>query len=205
MTRAEYEAYVELLKSHLSEDKLMHSVSVMETAKKLAARLGCDEDKAALAGLLHDITKERTRKEQLQLCAEFGIMLDKVSAGEEKLLHAVTAEGFLRCRLGITDSDVLGAVRYHTTGREDMTALDKALYLADYIEPLRTFDGVDAVRALSRQNLDGALLLALSQTVRELVDRGSAIHPDTVAARNALILAGVGQGKRSASARINTI
>jgi len=190
MTRGEYEGYIGLLKRHLSEDKLMHSVSVMETATELAARLGCDADKAALAGLLHDITKQRTRKEQLQLCGEFGIMLDKVSANEEKLLHAVTAEGFLRCRLGVSDREILDAVRYHTTGRAAMTALDKAIYLADYIEPLRRFDGVDEVRSLSARDIDKALALALTQTVRELLDRGSAIHPDTVAARNALILNG---------------
>lgn len=202
MEKSRYDGYITLLRTLLCEKKLRHSLSVMETAERLAPFFGCDADKAALAGLLHDITKDQTPEEQLQLCGEFGIMLDKVSAGEEKLLHAVTGEGFLRCRLGIADREVLDAVRYHTTGRAAMTSLDKVLYLADYIEPLRRFEGVEAVRALASEgSLDEALFLALSQTIGELLGRGSAIHRDTVDARNSLIEAGLLSGRASSGQR----
>lgn len=182
------ERFESIVKERLSARRFQHTCGVVEAAKELALRYGGDEKQAQLAGLLHDITKEDSIYEQLVYCREFGIVLTDLECRSPKLLHAMTGAEYARHRLGVTDPAVLDALRYHTTGRQNMTVLDKILYLADYIEVNRNFDGVEEVRALIDQGLDAMMFQAMRQTIQELLDKPALIHPDTFACYNQLLL-----------------
>ena len=125
----------------------------------------------------------------MRLCREFDIILSNLEKRSPKLLHAITGAPVARHRFGLDDVQALEAIRYHTTGRAGMTLFDKLLYLADYVEPLRAFPGVERVRAVVDDDLNRALALALDGTIAELLESGSLIHPDTLAARNDVLLA----------------
>ena len=181
------EGYKKLLRERLSDRKYRHTLSVGDEAVKLAKIYKADPDKAYMAGLLHDITKEEPYEKQLELCARFAISLDQYDRRVPKILHAMTGAGFARVVLGVRDEDVLSAIYYHTTGRENMTLLEKIIYLADYVEPLRDFEGVDRVREWVYDDLDKALLIALTATTEEVIERGSIVSLNTIKARNFLI------------------
>ena len=176
--------YKELLKQRLSEKRYVHSLAVANEAVRLAVKYGCDEEKAYLAGLLHDVTKNTSREEQLKMFNDFGIMLDDVSFAAEKLWHAISGAAFCEKVLGITDAEILSAIRYHTTAKADMTLLQKVLYLADFTSTDRDYDDVDVMRSLVDVSMEKALDYALSYTIKDLVQQGRQIHPDTMEAYN---------------------
>ena len=181
--------YIELLKGRLSEKRFAHSLEVMKEAVRLAKRFGADEGKAELAGLLHDITKECGPKEQLQLCEKFGITVSESERAIPKILHAVTGAAVLERELGITDPEILDAVRYHTTGREGMGLLEKIIYIADCVEPTRSYYGVREIRAaLKKDGLDAAMLTALTGIISVHVERDSLLDINSVKARNDFLL-----------------
>lgn len=176
-----------LLRKTQSGARLQHSLSVANEAVKLAFRHGYDLHIAREAGILHDITKEFNTTEQLKLCKAFGIILDTVETVNGKLLHARTGPFFAKMIIGGLREDIFSAIQYHTTGRENMSPLEKIIYLADYIEPFRDFDGVDEVRKIAYRSLDEAMLTALSQTVDSLIRRNLPIHSNTLKARDFLL------------------
>ena len=176
-----------LAKDRLSLKRYLHTCGVVDAAYDLAVRYGADPEQACLASWLHDITKECSAQEQLEMCGQFGIALTDMEKRSPKLWHAMTAAGYARDCLGIDDPMVLDALRYHTTGRANMTVLDKIVYLADYIEVNRTFDGVEEVRALIDEGLDAMLLQATKQTIEELLEKSAPIHPDTFLCYNQLV------------------
>ncbi len=177
-----------IVEKMLSPKRFQHTLGVIEAAKDLAIRYGSDVSQAQIAGMLHDITKECSVTEQMQYCTEFAIELTQLEIKSPKLLHAKTGAGFAQYRLDVNDPAILDALRYHTTGRRDMTKLDKILYLADYIEVNRRFPGVDEVRALIDCGLDAMMLQAMRQTIQELLDKQAPIHPDTFECYNQLLL-----------------
>ena len=179
-----YEKYKEILKGRLKEKRYIHSLAVADEAVRLAKKYGCDEEKAYLAGLLHDITKNTPKEEQLKIFSDFGIMLDDVSSAAEKLWHAISGAAYCEKVLGITDNEVLSAIRYHTTAKKDMTKLQKVLYLADFTSSDRDYDDVDIMRSLVDISMEKALDYALSYTIKDLVQQGRQIHPDTMEAYN---------------------
>ncbi len=180
--------YESIVKEMLSPKRYQHTLGVVDAARELVLRYGGDVQQAQIAGLLHDITKECSVPEQINFCAEFSIGLTDLELRSPKLLHAKTGAGYAQYRLGVNDPMILDALRYHTTGRRDMTKLDKILYLADYIEVNRNFPGVDEVRSLIDQGLDTMMCQALTQTIGELLDKPAPIHPDTFECYNQLLL-----------------
>jgi len=170
-----------------SGKRLLHSLSVADEAVRLAKLYGADPDRAYAAGLLHDITKQESYENQLRLCADFDIILSNLERKTPKLLHAITGEQVARRELGVTDAVVLDAIRYHTTAKPQMPLLTAILYLADYVEPLRQFEGVELVREVVYTDFDEALRRALDATIIEVVEAGSLLHPDTLAARNEIV------------------
>ena len=176
-----------LAKERLSPKRYLHTCGVVDAAQDLAIRYGADPEQACLAGWLHDITKECSIPEQLEMCGRFGIALTDLEKRSPKLWHAKTSAGYAKECLGIEDPVVLDSLRYHTTGRANMTVLDKIVYLADYIEVNRTFDGVEEVRALIDEGLDAMLLQAMKQTIEELLEKSAPIHPDTFLCYNQLV------------------
>ncbi len=172
--------------SRLSGFRLKHTLGCEKAARMLAQKYGADEDKCAFAMLLHDITKTFSREEQLNLCQKYGIIPNDVEKTEWKMLHGKTAAA-IAADVYAAPPDVVHAIAYHTTGCANMNLLDKIVYMADYIEENRSFDGVKTARKLAVRNLDRALLYGLDSSLRDLVRRGKLIHADTVLARNWLL------------------
>ena len=110
-------------------------------------------------------------------------MNDNIELANLKLLHAKTGAAMSRELFGVPEQ-IASAIRWHTTGREDMTLLEQVLYLADYIEPTRDFPGVEELRALAYENLSAAMILGLEMSLEELRAKGVEPHPNTVAALN---------------------
>lgn len=179
---------------HLSDDELRavsysmirakripHIRGTEETAVELALRWGADPEKARRAGILHDCTKYLTMAEQLKLCEKYDILLDSLERRALKLLHSKTGAALAEYMFGEPE-DVCEAIRWHTTGKAGMTTLEKVIYLADYMEPSRDFEGVETLRALAEKSLDAAVALGLEMTVREMDERALPVHPNTLKA-----------------------
>lgn len=176
-----YDNYIEILKSRLKEKRLVHSLCVADSAYFLAEKYGADKKKAYLSGLLHDITKQTKDDEQLQILEKGGIMLSCVEKMGKKTWHAMSGEAYLRTQLGVNDSEVLSAVRYHTTGRGGMTLLEKVVFTADFISEDRDYDDVEVIRSLAwNEGIDEACFYGLQYTIKELADGGYVIHRDSV-------------------------
>ncbi|WP_100372217.1 bis(5'-nucleosyl)-tetraphosphatase (symmetrical) YqeK [Bacillus sp. FJAT-45037] len=177
---------LELVRPHLTEHRYQHTLGVVETAKELAARFGADVKKAELAAVFHDYAKFRDKDEMRDLVKSTLKEKDILEYGDE-LLHAPCGAYFVQKEIGLTDSEVLGAIHYHTTGHPDMTLLEKVVFLADYIEPGRQFKGVEEVRELATTDLDEAIIQSLENTIYFLMKRRQPIYPDTLNTYNTLI------------------
>lgn len=177
------------LENALSEKRFKHSLGVAEEAERLADKYGTDKKKAYLAGLVHDVAKEiDTDSARNMLKDRFGIRVDPVTYNVPKLLHAPLGACLAQTEFGIFDAEILDAVKYHTTAKADMSLITKIIYMADYIEPNRDFEGVEELRKQAYQDLDEAIITGLDYTISELLSDGKMFHPDTVHARNYLIL-----------------
>ncbi|GIO13508.1 hypothetical protein J19TS2_30630 [Cohnella xylanilytica] len=181
------EALMEATKSQMPERRWKHVLGVVDTAVELADRFGGDRDKAWLAALLHDYTKAWPIERMEKIIREQGLPPELLEHDKE-LWHAHVGAWVVRTEHGIDDEEVLDAIRYHTSGREGMTKLDKIVCLADYMEPGRDFPGVNKIRELAQHNLEEALLAGFDSTIRLLLDKGKRIFPLTMLARNDLLL-----------------
>ncbi|EOC99806.1 bis(5'-nucleosyl)-tetraphosphatase (symmetrical) YqeK [Caldisalinibacter kiritimatiensis] len=175
------------LKEIIGNKRYKHSVGVMETAKKLAKTYGCNVKKAELAGLLHDCGRIAENQDLLKIAIEFGIILDDVMKRSTNLIHGPLGAKIAQNEFGIKDMDILKAISYHTTGRENMSLLEKIVYLADYIEPGRDFSGVERIRELAYRDLDKAILLSMDNTIKYVVKNEWLLHIDTIKARNFIL------------------
>ena len=176
--------------SYLKPKRMPHVLGTEQEAVRLARRYGGDEIRARIAALLHDCTKKLDMPEQLALCAQYGIELDELEQKALKLLHSKTGAAIARDVFGVEDA-VYDAIWYHTTGKPDMTLLEKIIYLADYIEPSRDFDGVDTLRQAVYEDLDHGLLMGLSMTIQEMEEMGNPVHHLTRDARDYLLKRGI--------------
>lgn len=166
--------------------RVRHAVGCSEAAAELAARFGADTAAAARAGILHDVTKALTDGEQRMLCRHAGLALTPDEETIPSLLHAKTGAWAAEQIFGETP-EICSAIRWHTTGKADMTELEKIVYLADMIEPTREYTGVEQIRATAQRNLDEAVLLALERTISYLRERGFAVCGASVQARDFLL------------------
>lgn len=173
----------QMVMPYLKENRIAHVTGVESQAVMLAMRWGADPDTAAVAGILHDITKAQNKEKQLKLCEKYGIILENAERENPALLHARTGAALARERFGISD-EIYSAIRWHTTGKPDMSTLEKIIYLADYTEPTRDFEGVEELRELSFEDLDKAMALGLEMSIEDLTERGMPIFHDTMDAYN---------------------
>ena len=171
--------------SHLKPKRMPHVLGTEQEAMRLAKRDGADVKDAQTAALLHDCTKKLSMEEQLALCEQYDVKLDALQRSALKLQHAMTGAEVARHVYGVNDA-VYEAIRWHTTGKADMSLLEKVIYIADYIEPTRDFPGVDELRRVVWEDLDRGLLLGLEMTIEEMAHWGNPVHEDTVNARNYL-------------------
>ena len=179
-----YKQYIDLLKSHLNEQRFYHSLCVADEAKRLALKYGGDVDKAYLAGLLHDITKNATKEEHLQIFTQFGIMLNDIEKNAVKLWHAMSGAAYVKHILKIEDEEIVSAIRYHTTAKADMSLLEKIIYLADFTSADRDYDDVSVIRQYVDESLEKALVYALQYSICDLINNKKCVHLDTLNAYN---------------------
>ncbi|MBO7319339.1 MAG: nicotinate (nicotinamide) nucleotide adenylyltransferase [Clostridia bacterium] len=181
-----------LLKSKLDDYRYIHSSGVADSARDLAKIYGGNEEKAYFAGLLHDIAKNMPKDEQLRLIEKGGITLTDAEKNNPALWHAIAGECYLRCEMGITDPEILGSVRYHTTGKAGMSLMEKIIYIADYISAERNYPDVNVMRDLSlNHSLEKASLYSLIYTFNKQTKLQGIIHPDSVEYYNELLTKGV--------------
>lgn len=168
------------LKKKLTPDRYEHSLSVSYTAVALAMRYGCDLDQAELAGLLHDCARQYENQQIYEKCLEKGL---EVTGDEEKnkvLLHAKYGSYLAAHKYGIDDPEILAAISFHTTGRPNMSALEKIIYIADYIEPRRfKADNLEYMRKLAFIDLDEALVKIMTGILEYLDETGASIDGQT--------------------------
>lgn len=171
----------------MSKKRYIHSVNVSETAVALAEHYGCHIDKARLAGLIHDCAKDISIREQIIYAKKCGFPVDEVTYKILDLIHAPASVYLCRKVFGITDIEILSSIRYHTTGKPDMSMLEKIIFISDIIEPSREFEDVEILRNMAYNNLDTALLYAIDFSIIYIIKKKSMLHPDTIYARNYLI------------------
>lgn len=164
------------------QKRVKHIRGTEEEAARLAKRWGADETLARRAGILHDCTKYLSGEEHIAICEQYGVPLDELERSAPKLLHSKTGACIARYVFGEPD-EVYQAIFWHTTAKADMTTLEKILYVADYMEPNRAFDGVERLRELAYRDLDKALLLGVETTVQEMRDRNLPVHKNTLQAQ----------------------
>jgi predicted HD superfamily hydrolase involved in NAD metabolism len=177
---------MEQVQSQMPAKRWAHTVGVMESAVSLAQRYGADPKKAELAAMLHDYCKYWPVERQRSVLAAAGAEEDLLSH-DKALWHGPAAAAAIPDETGITDAEVLDAVRWHTSGRVGMSLLDKIVCLADYIEEGRDFPGVNKIRKLAEHSLEQALVAGFDSTISHLLEKGQQIYPLTVQARNSLL------------------
>lgn len=169
------------LASKLKKERFEHTIGVMYTAASLAMCYGENIEDALTAGLLHDCGKYCPAKDQIKLCRKYGITLTSSELEMPALIHAKLGSYLAEHEYGIQDRRILDAVTYHTTGRPEMTMLEKIIFIADYIEPNRKMiPGLEEIRNIVFQDIDRAVCLSAKNTVRYLNDGGKAVDPATV-------------------------
>ncbi len=179
--------------SMIRAKRVPHVMGVEEEAVKLAKFWGADPELARHAGILHDCTKYLELEPQLELCRKYGVELDDLERQAVKLLHSKTGACIAKYVFGEPE-EVYQAIFWHTTGRANMSLLEKIVYMADYIEPNRDFEGVERLRKLAYTDLDQAMLLGVEDTIRDMEQRGVPIHTNTLQARDWLRRQGVTLG-----------
>lgn len=183
----EIEEAKRVVEKMLPEKRFRHTVGVSRTAAALAERYGASKEKAALAGMLHDIAKYFSDDQLKAIIKRRPDITDRYLHYSSKLWHAPAGAAYVQEQLGIDDPEILNAMTYHTTGKRQMSVLEKIIFLADYIEPGRDFPGVEPVRQAAEKSLDGAVIMELRQTIMHLLEKGRSVYPDTFDAYNDLV------------------
>lgn len=173
---------LERLKPLISEERFKHTLSTEKTAVELAQIHGCDKDKASLAALLHDCAK-RISKNPEEFCKEHNLSsyLHDYDDYPLPVLHAPMGAHLAKEEFGVTDPEVLSAITWHTSGKPNMSLMDKIIYLADYTEPGRySTPQLEEVRSLSKTNLDKAMVKALEYSIERIKSKGNPVHYTTL-------------------------
>lgn len=176
------------IEERIGEKRMKHSLRVADMARDLAIKYGEDPEKAYIAGYYHDCMKIRDKDQLKKAAKDYGLEWTEDFDRAPQLVHSFLGAKVAEKRYGIKDPEILSAMAYHTTGKPSMTGLEKIIYLADYGEPMRNFKGVDQARDLIFKDLDAAMLYALNQTIRFLLDKESYITPLSVQARNDFLI-----------------
>ena len=175
------------LREHLSAVHYEHSIRTAETAARMARVSDVDEDKAYLAGLLHDYAKGMSGEDLIAEAEKMGIEINSVERAYPYLLHAEVGAELVKKELGVNDEEIINSIAKHTVGSAAMTALDKIIYVADMIEPGRPYQGLDMLRRMALENLDKVYREAYMHSLSYLVKARKLIHPTTIEVWNELV------------------
>ncbi|MCI8566072.1 MAG: nicotinate (nicotinamide) nucleotide adenylyltransferase [Lachnospiraceae bacterium] len=168
------------IKHRLSAGRFLHTLGVEETAQGLANKYGADAERARIAALLHDIAKPLDTKEILRICEEGGDPIREEERACEKVLHARAGAVIAEKEFGVTDPEILNAIRFHTTGRPEMSLLEKIIFIADYIEPGRSkAPNLDKIRREAALDLNRCVCMIARDTLQHLREIGSHVDKKT--------------------------
>lgn len=177
----------ELIKD-IGEKRYSHSLRVAETALKLSKLYNVDREKTKTAAILHDCGKIKDKSKMLKITKDFDMILDKYMKHSTELIHGPLGAKIAEKKYKIKDKEILSSIKYHTTGKENMTLLEKIIYISDYIEPKRNFCGVEEVRELAFTDLNRSIVVAMDKTINFLIKNKNLIHTRTIRARNYLLV-----------------
>ncbi|OLS03340.1 bis(5'-nucleosyl)-tetraphosphatase (symmetrical) YqeK [Tissierella creatinophila] len=176
------------LLNNISKDRYDHTLRVVEVCEKLARTYGEDLEKTKIAALLHDSAKFSSKEKVFETAKLLGVLDDEIYFYNKEIIHASLGAKLAIDKYNITDKDILNSIKYHTTGRKDMSLLEKIIFIGDYIEPSREFKGIEEIRNLAFKDLDRSLLLALNANLKFLLEKEKLISKDTIEARNYLMI-----------------
>ena len=172
----------ELVRGRLSDKRYEHTINVKKMAVKLAKRYGADEEKAALAAILHDSAKEISKDEMREIMRQYPPDAEGGESRPTPVWHGICASILARTQWGVEDDAILSAIACHTAGKPGMSKLDKIVYLADMTSAERDWPGVNKLRKLELKDLDAAMLAALKQTNDFVLSQGKPLDPVSKAA-----------------------
>ncbi len=176
--------YKDIIKPMMSKKRYVHCCNVAEMCVKLAKIHGFDEDKAYTAGILHDIRKEIDYETMEKEMLASGFYIDPAEHYSKKTWHGIASAYYAANVLGITDTDILNAIRFHTVGRPKMSKLEKIVYLGDLVSAERDFKDVEMYREYTLKNLDNAMFRVLEWSIPNTISKGGKIPVSTIEAYN---------------------
>jgi len=172
------------LKEKLSPRRYEHTLGVMHTAEKLARHYNADVDKCVTAAVLHDCAKDMENNKMIEICNNNGMEIDEFYSYTPDLLHSLAGTIVAKNIYGIHDEEILDSIKYHTTGRWNMSLTEQIVFIADFIEPGRTMPGVEEIRDMAFNGLDEALFVVVDRTIKHVIFKRALLHPDTIHCRN---------------------
>lgn len=176
-----------LLKSRLNESRFYHSLCVAKECREFAQENGQDEEKCYIAGLLHDICKNDSDEILKEYVKNSKLDVSDIEIESKPLWHAVAGAEYIQKELGVTDKEIIYAVRCHTVGRKNMSMVEKIVMMADYVSEDRDYDGVKKLNKLAHKDLHKALLEAVEYTINDLMNKGLRVNLCTVECYNDLV------------------
>lgn len=171
--------YLAFLADHIDEKRLIHSKGTAKQAVILAKLHGADEEKAYIAGMLHDVAKGKCEHGLISLARQYSIFADEYELLNPELIHGKLGARMVRDHLGIVDEDILNAICWHTTGRANMSLLEKIIYIADLTEPTREFENINLIRESAMKDIDLAMIIALKSVIEFVQSNGYELHPNS--------------------------
>ena len=179
---------IEELKKYIKgEDRFKHSIGVSKMAKELAKKYGIDEEKAAKCGLMHDMAKEISEEECLKYAKENDMKLIDIERKNPKLLHGPIGAIICKKNYGF-DKDMCNSIKWHTTGRPNMSMLEKIVFVADKIDETRKYDDVEKYRELAFEDIDEAILEITNYVIKKNIDKGKTLSEKSIQTRNYILL-----------------
>ncbi|MDI9483588.1 MAG: bis(5'-nucleosyl)-tetraphosphatase (symmetrical) YqeK [Bacillota bacterium] len=177
----------ENLKLTLSRERFRHSEEVMNEALRLAEFYKVNIEKARIAGLLHDCARDAGKDEIYKVFEKYNVVLDDIQKKTPVLLHSILGSFYAREYYGVEDKEILDAIYWHTTGRAGMTMLEKIIFVADYIESGRNFEGVEEARKQAYKDIERCIVICCDLTIRYILQKGKLLHPYIIETRNEAI------------------
>lgn len=179
-----YDKYHNYLKQNLSAKRYSHSVCVADESVRLAGKYGANQEKAYLAGLLHDICKEMPENKQQEFVIKSSLNVGEIEKETSILWHAISGAQFVLEHFHIDDIEILSPIRYHTVAKDNMTKLESIVYLADFISADRAFKGLVKIRNACNNSLQEGMREALVFSIKDLIAKNKKIPVSTFMAYN---------------------
>ena len=177
-----YQQAEDMVRQTLSPKRFQHTMNVKNLAVRMAQHYGVDTEKAAFAAILHDSAKELPRTELLQIMQDNAIIKKGTQNRPEPVWHGICAAILAKTQWNVQDGEILSAIACHTTGKENMSKLDKILFLADMTSAERDYPGVEELRSLEMRNLDKAMIQALKMTISFVEQKNAIADPESAKA-----------------------